>query len=263
MRSVKPAVYVLVRIPKTGSTSCLSMMQKALPDARTFSLPKHDAAEDESWSERPRAARNRVRNLFRDYGVLTFSKAWQYIDCHARDGDMVAGHIRYSDPVLPNLQLRYVTLLRDPLERTLSEYNYARVGYQKRNFAQRAYQFGRLGVAGTRSFSDYLSYLDEHTNGDANLLSAYTFGKQQPADPLGFLCANYFHFGVLERFALFAAGLSRKLGVTVHTEKKNVTPRREAHALNRVDRPLFERICSRDIALYEAVIAHLNIAADG
>ena len=202
-----------------------------------------------------------MRTLLRGCRALTFAQAWKYIDNHASDGDLISGHIRYGDPVLPTFRLNYITLLRDPVARVLSNYNYSRLGYQKRNALRRSYVGGHVRAAGTYSFSGYLSYLDESTGGDANIMWAFSFGDETVSDPLAFLQANYFHLGVLEHFDLFATDLGRKLGVQLLPRKSNITPQRTANALTMADRRLFERLFSRDIVLYEAVSCYVRAAA--
>jgi hypothetical protein len=44
----------------------------------------------------------------------------------------------------------------------------------------------------------------------------------------------------------------------VAPRKLNVTPRREAEALAEADKPMFERLFSRDIALYQAALTYLR-----
>jgi hypothetical protein len=195
------------------------------------------------------------------YRALTLAQAWRYIDAHASDGDLISGHIRYGDPALPSFRLDYITLLRDPVAHALSTYNYSRLGYQKRNALRRAYVRGHLKAAGTYSFSGYLSYLNERTRGDANLMWTFAIGDRAISDPLAFLQANYFHFGVLEHFDLFTAVLGRKFGVQVLPRKLNATRWKEADSLAAADKPLFERLFSKDIALYQAVLGHLRQTA--
>ena len=253
------AVYVLVRIPKTGSSSLTGVVRDSLPNARHFGMPHSPHPSDgRPWGERLRATRSRVRTLAERYRAVTFAQAWRHVEAHASDGDLISGHIRYGDPALPSFQLNYITLLRDPLGRALSNYNYCRLGYQKRNALRRGYVGGDVRAAGRYSFSGYISYLAERTRGDANVMWAFSIGDREVADPLDFLRANYFHFGVVEHFDLFAAGLGRKLGVQARPRKLNVTPQRVADALPAADKRLFERLFSRDIALYHAALAHLD-----
>jgi len=257
-----PAVYVLVRIPKTGSSSLTAVVRDCLPEARHFPMPYSPHPSDaRPRGERLRATRSRVRTLIGGYGALTFAQAWRYIDIHAGDGDLISGHVRYGDPVLPRFRLNYITLLRNPLAHALSIYNYSRLGYQKRNALRRTYVGGHLKAAGTYSFSGYLSYLDERTHGGANPMWAFAIGDRAVSDPLAFLETNYFHFGVVEHFDLFTAELGRKLRKQVRPRKLNVTPHREADALTTADKPLFERLFGRDIALYQAVLVHLRQTA--
>jgi len=254
----KPTVYVYVRPPKTGGTSLSRMLIDSRPDARSYGMPPSaDLHSRAPLGERLRHTRNRVRFLVRQYRTLSSVRAWQYINIHARDGDLVIGHLRYDDPVLPRLNLKYFTLLRNPLDRLLSQYNYSRMGFKKRNFVQRAYIGGPIKAAGKYSFSGYLSYLDDYTNGDASVMAHFVFGSERRADPSRFLEQSYFHFGVLEQFERFTYELGGKLGVTLKICKKNVTPLREATSLSAKDRPRFERIFARDIELYEAMLAKL------
>ena len=262
MPSARPSVYVFVRLPKTGGTSLSQMILDSRPGATLFGMPASpDPDNPPPPIERLRAARSRTRVLLRRYRTVSLAKAWKHVDAHARDGDLVFGHLRFGDPVLPNLHVNYFTLLREPLARILSDYNYSRHGIGERNVIQRAYVRGRLKAAVKYSFSGYLSYLDEHTLGNANVMAGFVYGREKPSDPLAFLRANYFHFGVLEQFERFTDELGRKMGATIATRRDNVTPRREATAISSADRPVFERICGRDIALYEATLAHLQATA--
>ena len=160
MQPVDPAVYVLIRIPKAGSTSLLDMVRDGLPHARHFGMPDSPHPSDfRPIGERLRATRARIRTLVRGYRTLSFAQAWKYVEAHASNGDLISGHIRYGDPVLPSFRPRYITLFRHPLARVLSNYNYSRLGFQKRNALRRAYVGGRIKAAGTYSFSGYLSYI--------------------------------------------------------------------------------------------------------
>ena len=202
-----------------------------------------------------------MRTLLRGCRALTFAQAWKYIDNHASDGDLISGHIRYGDPVLPTFRLNYITLLRDPVARVLSNDTGSRLGYQKRNALRRSYVGGHVRAAGTYSFSGYLSYLDESTGGDANIMWAFSFGTRRFPIRSPSCRQTTSTWAFSKHFDLFATDLGRKLGVQLLPRKSNITPQRTANALTMADRRLFERLFSRDIVLYEAVSSYVRAAA--
>ena len=82
------------------------------------------------------------------YGVWTEAGFWKGVNREAADGDIVAGHLCYGEPRLPDFDLRYVTLLRDPRERMLSSYNYDRVGFERRPGCGASMATGQLQASG-------------------------------------------------------------------------------------------------------------------
>jgi len=202
--------------------------------------------------ERMRKARNRVRMLRHEYGAFSTATAWQRINSRLQSGDVVTGHIRFGDPILPDVDLKYITLVREPVARVLSHYNYTRFGFNNRHFYQKLYHWGADRVAACRDFSGYLSWLDEHRAVFGDLITRYVCGNEQVEDPLAFLRANYFHIGTMENMDLFLRRLSEKLGVTMLMRHDNIMPQKEATFLRASDRPIFERVFARDIEVYEA-----------
>lgn len=244
-------VSVLVRIPKSGSTTLRRMMVAAYPEARLFTVPETGATAAARVTPYE-AFRNRRRRLkhFLGYGALTEAGMWKRIAADVRDDDIVTGHLRYGEPAIPQADLRYVTLLRDPAARILSNYNYDRLGFQKRSPARRRYLTGQLQAAG-RSFIDYLNYMADEERRSVLPAVAYVVGDEASADPFDFLRERYFHWGVLERLDLFASGLAEKTGREVPLEWGNRTPERERSELTTDERRLIERVFARDIELYE------------
>lgn len=251
-RPVTPkTVSVLVRIPKSGSTTLRRMMVAAYPQARLFTVPETGATAAGRVTPYE-AFRNRRRRLkhFLGYGAVSEAGMWRRIARDVGDGDIVTGHLRYGEPAIPDADLRYITLLRDPAARILSNYNYDRLGFQKRSPARQRYLTGQLQAAG-RSFLDYLHYMADAERRSVLPAVAYVTGDETPADPFDFLRERYFHWGVLERLDLFAAGLGEKTGREVAPEWGNRTPERERTELTTEERRLIERVFAQDIELYE------------
>lgn len=259
-----PAVYALVRIPKSGTTSLVSMVTAALPSARAYYMPKLlRSDEGPSRLEKLRETRSRWRRLWRLFGTLSEETAWRRLAARLREGDIVSGHFAYGAPQLPGFGIRYVTLLRDPLKRLISEYNYARLGYSKRGAVQRLTNRGRLAEAAGRSFGGYLAFLEEHRSLYEDIALRYVTGGRGCDDPLAHLESHFFHYGALERLELFAEQLGAKLCAKVELRRERVTPASAEVALSVAERARFERLFERDIAMHQSVLAHLDGQARG
>lgn len=253
--AARPRLFVVVRVPKSGSTSLNLMVRKAMPDVRIFYLPKLlDPDAELTRMEQARAAKSRIRRYWRIAGALTEKGVWRRIASLARDGDVVSGHFPFGRPDLPGFDLSYVTLVRNPLDRLVSEYNYTRAGMEDRSGLRKLYQSRRTRAALRWSFGDYLRFLDEHKELYANLATRYVTGRDRCADPIAFLDASYFHYGALERLDLFAIGLSARIGRPVATEHERITRAKAPVALAAADRAIFERLFEGDILMHQRVL---------
>lgn len=246
--------FVLIRVPKSGSTSLQGMFASMLPAARIFDAPEtsHTVSRGVTFYERLRNTRRRWRHFMGERGAWTEAGFWKVINRQAADGDIIAGHICYGEPKLPDFELCYVTLLRDPRERILSNYNYDRVGYSRRSGLRRAYATGQLKASGG-SFLDYLHYLADADRRAIQPSTLYVLGDEGKgaADPFAFLQARYFHFGVVARMDLFATALGDKLGRQAEAAWRNKTPERKHAALSAEEARMVEQIFPHDLELYE------------
>ena len=246
--------FVLVRVPKSGSTSLQRVFASVCPHATIFDAPEtsHTVSRGVTFYERLRNTRRRWRHFMGERGAWTEAGFWKAINRQAADGDIIAGHICYGEPQLPEFDLSYVTLLRDPRERILSNYNYDRVGYSKRSGLRRAYATGQLKASGG-TFLDYLHYLADADRRAIQPATLYVLGDEgrAAADPFAFLRARYFHFGVVERMDLFATTLGDKLGRQAEAAWRNRTPERKHAALSAEEARMIEQIFPHDLELYE------------
>lgn len=257
-------VYVVIRVPKSGSHSLSRMMRTALPNARFHSLPnpsKPDAGV--SLIEKMRVVRARARRRWRNYGVLTDDKAWAEIAKDVRSGDVIVGHIGIADVHLSGFELDPITLIRDPVQRLFSEYFYSKRGYGKRSLFRKIYNRGRLRAAGTLDFSDYLMFLHERGDLYANRATRFITGSPTCADPGGYLMENYFHFGTLEHIDTFAETLSEKLRSPVPMQQLNRSENREEIVLSRQDKSRLDDLCGEDIRLHGAATALVEAGKSG
>lgn len=235
------------------------MVTSALPSAEIYYMPKlMRSDEGPSRLEKLREIRSRSRRFWRLFRTLSEQTAWRKLAGKARDGDIVSGHFPYGTPRLPGFAINYITLLRDPLDRLVSEYNYARVGFEKRRRIQHVYHRGRLAAAAFRSFSDYLSFLEDHRSLYENIATRYVTGGRACDDPVAFLDEHYFHYGALERLHPFADALAAKLGVPVQTMHERITSKRPDIAQTASTIAKFERLFGEDIHMHRALLQHLD-----
>ncbi len=253
-------LYFIVRIPKSGSQSMRYMVKAALHDRHYFRLP-HLATEPDTGItlyDRFRLRRKLIKGFLKDYGVFTESAVWKKISRTAKDSDIISGHLHYGRPQLPGWELQCITLLRNPVDRLISEYNYWRQNFQSRTFIQKRYVRGLLLVAGTCSLSDYIRYVHEHRKTLGNPATAFVVGHHTGCDPFDFLQQNYFHFGVLDEMDFFAQELSQKLNRPVATAWTNKTRKTAENKLSPADMALLEELLDSDIPLYQKALAHIR-----
>ena len=245
-------LYILVRIPKSGSQTLRKMVHKSFVGSSHFSLPRLDIDQnvDRSLTESFRRNRRLLKGMSA-YGALTEKGMWKKISAKAKSGDIISGHIACGRADLPGWGLRYVTLMRDPIERMVSEYFYTREGYLKRQSVRKIYLKGRPEAAAKGSFSDYLEYLCFHKERYANPATAYVTGSRTHLDPFEFLKQNYFHFGVLEAVGTFAQQLAEKTNTEPSEFWVNKTKTRSKYELSDKDRELLGLLLDKDISLYE------------
>ena len=241
------------------------MVSEALPDSRFFGLPllASDPGIGITRYDRLRRLRRTLKGFWKGYRTFREAVVWEKIARRAKDGDIISGHLRYGSPQLPGLDLQYITLLRNPIERLISDYHYSRHGYLKRSFLQRSYGKGVLRVAGTRSLSDYIHYIHAHRRAFGNPATSYIVGPNTGEDPFEFMRRNYFHFGVLEEMECFSTQLAQKLQRPVAATWSNKTRRTADHRLSPNDMVLLEELLDRDIPLYQKTLGCVRAAKAG
>jgi hypothetical protein len=254
-------VLVCIRIPKSASTSLDQALAGAFADRRTFFMPDTLRLKGEvSPLEKLRALRARSGKLKAHYGSTRLDRAIEVINAEARPGDLISGdHFDFGfvRQVLP-MGLRMITLLRDPTERCLSEYDYARRNHLKRDIFKRMDAKPQAKAAARYSFVGYLDWLLEHrgTYGDLASLCVGWDGRE----PLGAYCsANVFHAGVLEDREAFSKGLADKLGRRIDFPWVNSTEGRECRTADTDARRRIEALYPKDMELY----AHMRANGSG
>lgn len=257
--SGQDAVFLCVRMPKSGSVSLAGGLEHTFAGRRIFYLPNTlDPDSRVSPLQRLRFRRARFHNLFRHYRSFSMARVCAHIGREAAPGDLVTGgHIdfRTASRCLAR-PLAIITLLREPGARARSEYDYMRLSYLRKSRLSRFDASVLHKAAGRYDFDSYLDYLFEHRGVYGDIACQYLGWEGQEGVAI-FFSRNVFHCGVLERSVEFAAGLAQKLGrpFSMPHENRLDAPRAE---ITRSQWSKLEQIYPRDLQLYEWVSANLR-----
>lgn len=247
-------VFLCVRIPKSGSQSLVRGLTDAFARQQIFYVPNTlDPDSRVSRLQRLRFLRARFQNLSRNYGMVSMRAVWARIDRDARPGDLLMGGHADFRTVLANvhLPLKIITLLREPIARASSEYDYMRRGYAQKPWLNRFDASVLHKRAGRLDFDSYLDFLFAHREIYGDIASQY-LGWNGADDLATFFARHVFHCGVLERNEEFARGLADKLRrpFALPVENRTVGERPDITARQR---SLLEQIYARDMKLYNFV----------
>ena len=240
-----------VRIPKSGSQSLVRGLETAFAEQRIFYVPNTlDPDSAVSPLQRLRFLRARGQNLLRHYRTVSMRAVWARIAREARAGDLLmGGHVdlRTASAELSR-PLKIITLLREPIARARSEYNYMRRGYARKSRLNRFDASVLHKRAGRLDFDSYLDFLSAHRDVYGDIACQYLGWDESEGLP-EFFARNVFHCGLLEQSDDFARGLSKKLGRHFALPMANRTPGERPQITSR-QRAVLERVYARDIALY-------------
>jgi hypothetical protein len=248
------SLFLCVRIPKSGSQSLVRGLTDAFAERRIFYVPNTlDPDSRVARLQRLRFLRARFQNLSRHYGTASMRAAWVRIDRDAHPGDLLmGGHIDFQTASANvHRPLAIIALLREPVARARSEYEYMRVGYRRKAWINRFDASVLHKRAGRLDFDSYVDFLFAHRGIYGNIASQY-IGWNGTGGLAGFFAQNVFHCGVLERSGDFAHTLSQKLGRPFALPVENRTTG-ERPAITARQHSLIEQIYSRDTALYNWV----------
>lgn len=250
-------VFLCVRLPKSGSASLARGLERAFAGRRIFYLPNTlDPDSRVSPLQRLRFWRARFQNLFRHYRSFSMKQACARIAREACPGDLVmGGHIDFRAASASLARpLGIITLLREPVTRAHSEYDYMRRSYLRKPRLKRFDASVLHKAAGRYDFDSYIDYLFDHRGVYGDIVCQY-LGWESSEDMQAFFARNVFHCGVLERSDAFAAELTEKLGLpfSMPHENRLVSQRPE---ITRLQRAKLEQIYLRDLELYEWVSAN-------
>lgn len=246
-----------VRVPKSGSTSLSRMLETAFEGRTRFYLP--DTLRREAALSRWQAfrlKRSQTQNLMKRVGVASLPAALARIDQQARGGELILGGHSDQATVRDGLAapVRFITLLRDPAARALSDYNYARAGFLKKKPWQRFDAHILAKMAARYDFAGFLDFQLDHREAFEDIACAFV-GWEAGADLKDYLAANLWDWGVLEKADALAARIGERVGRPVAFGRHNATGRLEKAEVSAAERSRIDRLYSRDHQLYAAAEA--------
>lgn len=250
--------YIVIRVPKCGSTSLARMVTKSLPNSNVFYISSagielaNEENENISHIEKFRIYKNSTRSIWKKHRCLSFDAVWDKTNQIIKDNDIIHGHLTVDAIQLKECNRRLISVIRDPYNRMLSEYNYSRTSFNKKNFISKKYK-NKLYIAGNYSFEGYISYLKENQPLHGRYISRFLIGKNKHTNPMEFLQDNYYAFGVLERMDLFINDFYKKSNIRLTQQKANITKSRKYNELSTNERNAVSKFCEEDIDLYQNI----------
>jgi len=252
---LRDGILIFVEIPKSGSTSVSRMLRQQFDPSAILAFPR--TIELDAQLSAVQAARFKtkvMRTRWKTYNCLTEPQMQRAIASKEQQTSLILGHLHFGSVHLTQKRPLYVTIMRSPYDRALSDYLYTRQRMAKKS-GRHFYQNARLKAAARYDFGSYLSFLMEHRTIFGNEACRYIIGASSYSDAYECLRNEYFHYGTLEALDKFADELGDKLGLTeipLHHENKTIT---EGHAseLGANERTLIEQLYDRDLECWERI----------
>lgn len=263
MIQLNNSTLILVRIPKSGSTSVSLMVRGPFPVERTLAMgPSINPDAALSPLQNFRIGLKTLKKRTKKYRAITVAQMQRAIQAREQDLDLITGHIHYGFVKLKIKAPKHITVLRDPFSRAQSDYFYAKERMVKKT-GRNYYQSKRLKIAATQNFESYLSFLVEHEKIYGNMASRFIIGESDFKTAFDCLENGFYHYGLLEDLPQFIEGLSEKTGLSgfeaVHARKSSKP--QERVPVSQAERRLIERLYEADLECYERARTKLQSRA--
>jgi hypothetical protein len=251
------ALIVVIRTPKSASSSLAAIVSQAFSGSRAHMLPNTlDIEGAISALQHLRHIRHAARVNYRWHRLLRLGQVFERINREANPGDVLTGgHIDF-DTCRNNLvrPVKFITLVRNPIGRSQSEYAYARAGHRRKHSLSK-FDASLVAKAAARySFEGYIDFLTDHRAAFGDIACRYV-GLRTGENIAAHFAAHAYHFGTVDNLPAFARGLAVKSGQPV--EERHLNPTTAARInLTPGERRKIERLYAGDFELYNWCRAH-------
>ena len=227
-----------IHVPKCGGTSVGSALRaRCFWSQATVSIHESTRLTDLLWPEV-----EGVERIYREYEVRDILAA-QLVGKRVR---CIAGHTRFRPEFLSNLEKRhFVTVLRDPVSRFISHYEYIMRRHRESLSGSDFDEFLQSDQA-RRFGSEYLFYFS----------GSYQIGLEDTRSAVDEACQNLSRLdlvGDLSQLDTFRKDLGELLGVWIPRWNRNRKPRHAERKFSQDQLKQIEELCAPDIAIYERV----------
>jgi len=179
--------------------------------------------------------------------------------------DLIHGHFAFDEIPLPRC-FRYITLLRHPVDRAISQYNH---------FMELPHSLKKTKIVKEEnwSFLDFVSTANRSVSFWVHPSIAFLGGFKRGGDidhtfeevfkdAVYNLCWNFDFVGILEEWDRTIETVKTKYGVNAEVVNRGITPEDKKHIITEEDKKAAERYLEMDIALYELGVRLFHDQAD-
>jgi hypothetical protein len=255
VRPVLDFVSICIRIPKSGSATLWAELVTSGAFKTIYKLPSTvDFDGALSFYHHLRFIRHRLRNNYKDYGMYSDKKVFRYVNEHISNGDLIGGgHLEFATVSKQiHSKLRLISVVRNPFDRCVSDYNYSRNTHKDKNILKKFRGAIVKKIAVKYDFDGFLDFLAEHKEIYGNQSTRYV-GWNGSQDLSAFERENVFHWGTLEKYQEFLRGFYDKVGKTQSEGRihKNAASQKFVAAVNKSQMSKIEGIFDLDLVLWD------------
>ena len=254
----RPASYFFIRVPKCASTALREALVAAHPE---FAALKLRSPMSYSWRQglygNLRLLKKERRMLWNNFRVLSYPAMWKKLAADSSGGRIISGHMKYSEIAMDKRQVRLVTLLRHPVDRFISDYNYSSNSYKNKGFLSQHLYTNERSQAGRASLEEYVGYLEKTGQDRRAYQLEYVIDPNWSGDPVDFMEQHYFCYGLVENMAAFKADFFEKTAVELQLENLNRSKGVDKGSISPSLRQRIEALCVKDIEFYNRIESNI------
>lgn len=239
---------VFLHIPKCGGNSIKDALRNATLTLRLWEDNSYVYISNASVVELEKILKKETSEAFSTPhdSILRVSEylLLYYMHMGLRNIQCITGHIPFSEIAYRNYGDKYamVTLLRDPVDRWISEYYYRK--HHKIGDPEMGIEEYMTSPFGKAQGTQYVLYLGGRSNGNDH-------GSPEAVRRAKKNIENFAIIGFLDKLGDFVDRIQYRFGIRLNIGNKNVTPKKQdREPISKAIRGQIENICERDYEIY-------------